>query len=63
MVSWFQPSLRVEGNAHGKDAHWSMIYFYFEEVGQGQCPTTASSEANVGQGLEERAAVIQTRRH
>lgn len=58
MGSLFHSSLRVEGNAHGKDARWSMIYFYFEELGQGQYPTTGSSKANVGHGLEEHAALI-----
>lgn len=60
--SFVPPILESRGKAHGKDARWSMIYFYFEELGQGQYPTTGSSKANVGHGLEERAAVIQTRR-
>lgn len=42
-----------------KDTHWGMIYFYFEELGQGQYRTTESNKADVSRGLEGSKAIIQ----
>jgi hypothetical protein len=39
-----------------------MIYFYFEELGQGQYQTTGSNKADVSLGLEGSEAIILTGR-
>lgn len=36
-----------------------MIYFYFEELGQGQYGTTGSNKADASRGLEGSEAIAQ----